>query len=196
MEATSDKTTAGTRERILHATSRLLDRHGYEGAGVKQIAREAEASLGSVYHFFPGGKADLAAEALCVSGREFADLLRAALDGEREPAKAVAACARAVAASLRASDWIGGCTFTGTAVESAESAPQVHRAIAEAIEQWQEIVAEKLRSGGLSRPVARDLACTAIAMIGGAALASQIARDDQPLHLAGRHLARLVSSYR
>jgi hypothetical protein len=72
----------------------------------------------------------------------------------------------------------------------------VHQAIAEAVEHWQAVIAEKLRDGGLRRADARDLARTANATLAGAALASQIARDDQPLRIAGRHLARLIASYR
>lgn len=176
--------------------SLLLRRHGYEGAGIKQVAREASASLGSVYHFFPGGKAELAAEAIGLDEREFGEMLRAALAGQRDPGRALVACTRAVAASLVAADWIGACTFTGTTIATSEEAPQVRAAISAAVEHWQAIVAEHLRAGGLSAAAARDLACTTVALLEGATVACQIARDDRPLRIAGRHLARLAATYR
>ncbi len=44
-----------TKERILDSTAELFRRQGYAGTGMKQIAAEAAAPFGSVYHFFPGG---------------------------------------------------------------------------------------------------------------------------------------------
>ena len=38
----------GTRERIVRATSHLMQRQGYEATGLKQISQEAQATLGSV----------------------------------------------------------------------------------------------------------------------------------------------------
>ena len=48
---------AGTKERILDTTAELFRRYGYTGTGLKQIVAEANAPFGSIYHFFPGGKA-------------------------------------------------------------------------------------------------------------------------------------------
>lgn len=186
----------GTRERILEATFRLLQRHGYEGMAIKQIAGEAGAALGSVYHFFPGGKEELAAEAIRAGGHEFAGTLRTSLDSETDPGKAVVACTRALAADLRKADWVAGCSFATTAIETADGAPQVRLAISEAVERWQSVVAERLFAGGLRKADARDLAYTLVCVLEGATLACQTARDDKPLRLAGKHFARLIASYR
>ena len=45
-----------TRERIIAASSALFMQRGYAGSGLKQIATASEATIGSLYHFFPGGK--------------------------------------------------------------------------------------------------------------------------------------------
>src|SRR5690349_4336757 len=110
--------TSSTRDRIVVAAARLLQRQGYTGTGIKQISKEAEATLGSVYHFFPGGKEAVAIAALRHSSEEFAQLLRTALDGEDDPAKAVEACAVLLAAELRASGWRDGCPVTAAALET------------------------------------------------------------------------------
>ena len=51
-----------TRERIIMASSALFMQQGYAASGLKQIAQESEATIGSLYHFFPGGKEQLAEE--------------------------------------------------------------------------------------------------------------------------------------
>ncbi|MFC5147863.1 TetR/AcrR family transcriptional regulator [Streptomyces aureoversilis] len=186
----------GTRERIVRATSRLMQRQGYEGTGIKQISREANATLGSVYHFFPGGKQELATEAIRHGDREFAGMLRTALESRPDPAEAVTAVAGLVAGELRASDWLDGCPVTATSLGAAANAPGIRAAAAEAFERWRGLVHDRLLAAGFAAQDARELAHTVINTLEGAELTAQIARSEEPLLIAGRHLARLIDSYR
>ena len=54
----------GSRDRMLETTIDLLRGWGLAGAGINDIVRESGAPKGSVYHHFPGGKLQLASEAL------------------------------------------------------------------------------------------------------------------------------------
>ncbi|MER6299126.1 TetR/AcrR family transcriptional regulator [Kitasatospora sp. NPDC001539] len=196
-QSTAEKSSSvGTRERIVRATSRLLQRQGYEGTGIKQISREAEATLGSVYHFFPGGKQELAAEAIRHGDQEFAVILRAGLGSSEDLAEAVTTCTTLLARELRASDWQDGCPITTTALETVGRAPVIEQAVAEAFAHWRAIVEERLRAAGIGGEDARELAGTVINTLEGAELSAQVARSEDPLHTAGRHLARLLATYR
>ncbi|WP_214414561.1 TetR/AcrR family transcriptional regulator [Sphaerisporangium fuscum] len=186
----------GTRERIVRATSRLIQRQGYEGTGLKQISREAGATLGSVYHFFPGGKQELAVAAIRHGDEEFAGILRAALAGEDDPAKAMVACARVLAEELRASEWMDGCPVSAAALETAGRIPEIQQACVRAFEHWRGLVSEKLIRAGIPEGDARDLACTVVNTFEGAEMTAQVTRSQEPLLVAGGHLARLVASYR
>ncbi|MGW6914944.1 TetR/AcrR family transcriptional regulator [Kitasatospora sp. NPDC054939] len=191
------KTTAtGTRDRIVRTTSRLLQRQGYEGTGIKQISKEAEATLGSVYHFFPGGKQELAAEAIRYGDREFALLLREGLAAAEDPVEAITVCTRRLAEDLRASDWQDGCPITATALETAGRAPGIEEAVTEAFTHWRAIVEEKLLASGYTATDSRELAVTVVNTLEGAEVSAQVSRSEEPLHLAGRHLARLLGTYR
>ncbi|MBG0854424.1 TetR/AcrR family transcriptional regulator [Streptomyces spinoverrucosus] len=195
-KAPHDLDTAGTRERIVRTASRLMQRQGYEGTGIKQISREAGATLGSVYHFFPGGKQELGMAAVQLGDEEFTELLRETLDAEPEPEKALLALTASLTQGLRDSDWLDGCPVTSTVVGTAASAPGIQQAAAEAFARWRTVVAEKLVAAGFTASDAEDLSHTVIATLEGAELAAQVARDGAPLEAAGRHLARLVASYR
>jgi AcrR family transcriptional regulator len=186
----------GTRERIVLSASRLLQQQGYDGTGIKQIAREAGASLGSVYHFFPGGKQELGTEAIARMGHEFATSLGATLRSEEDAGAAVAACARLLAGNLRDAERIDDCGFVSTALGIVGRAPEVREAIARAVQSWQDLVAEKLRGAGISADDAQDLASTVLATLEGAETASRISGSDAPLHVAAVHLAKLISTYR
>ncbi|MFJ9442967.1 TetR/AcrR family transcriptional regulator [Kitasatospora sp. NPDC101235] len=196
-EKTSAKADAkpGTRERIVRATSRLLQRQGYEGTGIKQISREAEATLGSVYHFFPGGKQELAAEAIRHGDEEFAAMLRTALGSSPDLGDAMTACTRLLAEELRASDWQDGCPITSTALETVGRVPVIEEAVAEAFAHWRAIVTERLLAAGIGEEDALELAGTVISALEGAELAAQLGRSEQPLLVVGKHLARLLTAY-
>lgn len=185
----------GTRERIVRATSRLLQRQGYEGTGIKQISREARATLGSVYHFFPGGKQELAAEAIRHGDEEFAVLLRAGLGSSADLGEAIVACTTMLARELRASDWQDGCPISSTALETVGRAPGIEQAVAEAFANWRAIVVEHLVAAGIDEQDAGELAGTVISTLEGAELAAQIARSEEPLLVSGKHLARLLATY-
>ncbi|MGI5404950.1 TetR/AcrR family transcriptional regulator [Streptomyces sp. CA-135486] len=186
---------ASTRDRIVIAAARLLQRQGYVGTGIKQIAKEAEATLGSVYHFFPGGKESVAVAAIEYGGQEFAMLLRDALDSADDPGAAVEACARQLAEGLRASGWTDGCPVTATALETLGSESDIQQACAKALRSWEQIVTEKLLHSGFQAPDAGELATIIISALEGAEVTAQVNRSEESLRATGRQLARLVGSY-
>ncbi|WP_330300233.1 TetR/AcrR family transcriptional regulator [Streptomyces sp. NBC_00503] len=189
------ETALGTRERLVRTASRLMQHQGYENAPIKQIVRDAEATLGSLYHFFPGGKQELAVAAIRFGDQEFAELLRSGLDSHEDAAEAVGAVAAQLAAALHTSQWADGCPVTATALETLDRLPDIQAACADAFHNWQSLVAEKLLAAGIAEPDARDLAVTVINTLEGAEMTSQVTRSQTPLLTAGRHLARLVRSY-
>ncbi|MEU5943676.1 TetR/AcrR family transcriptional regulator [Micromonospora sp. NPDC047548] len=186
----------GTRERIVRTTSRLMQRQGYEATGIKQISQQANVALSSVYHFFPSGKQELATEAVRHADQEFADIMREALATEADPAEAMIAVTQVLAEYLHNSDWLDGCPITATALETAGRILDIQRAAAEAFEHWRALVAEKLRHTDIAEDDILDLAHTVINTLEGAELAAQVSKSAEPLEIAGRHLARLINSYR
>ena len=65
-----------TRDRIIVATNELFRVHGYNATSLSQISQASGATVGSIYHFFPGGKEALAA----AGGREGLDEAAAAVE--------------------------------------------------------------------------------------------------------------------
>lgn len=186
---------ASTRDRIVVAAARLVQRQGYVGTGIKQIAREADATLGSVYHFFPGGKEAVAVAAIKHSGQEFAAILSEALDSEEDTGAALEACGRTLAEGLAASGWTDGCPVTAAALETLGTDSEIQQVCADALRSWEQIVADRLVRSGFAARDARELAATVISALEGAEVAAQVYRSEEPLRVTGRHLARLVVSY-
>lgn len=183
-----------TRERIVCTAARLMQRQGYEGTGIKLIAREANATLGSVYHYFPGGKKELALAAIAFSEVEFGELLRSSLATESSPGAAMESCAKALADYLAEDGWLDGCPVTATALETLGD-DDMRAACERAFAHWRGIVADALTACGVGESDAVELASTVIAVFEGAELTAQVARSPEPLLVAGRHLERLLGTY-
>ncbi len=69
---------------ILEAAEREIGRRGFHGAGMTEIAREAEYAVGTLYNLF-GSKEGLYERLLVVRAEEIARATRAALRGPGEP---------------------------------------------------------------------------------------------------------------
>ena len=70
--------------------------HGYEGATLALIGEATGLGKGSLYHFFPGGKAQMAAEVLAEIDNWFETNIFAPLRKADDPARAIAAMVGAV----------------------------------------------------------------------------------------------------
>src|SRR3984885_8702083 len=61
---------------LLKGARQLLAEKGYAGMELRDVAERGKAPRGSIYHHFPGGKRQLAAEAVALEG----DLIRDAIE--------------------------------------------------------------------------------------------------------------------
>lgn len=186
----------GTRERIVRTTAKLMQQQGYAATGIKQIAREAPATLGSVYHFFPGGKQELAVAAIRHGDEEFAEMLEQIMTDYADPGEAVYQVAAQTGAYLQDTGWTDGCPVTATALETSGRVPEIQQACVETFANWERVVFRKLTESGFSDKDARELAATVINAISGAEVSAQVTRTVEPLESVGRHLRRLLDTYR
>ena len=125
-----------TRERIVYASAELFRRQGYAGTGLKQIAAGSDATLGSVYHFFPGGKEQLADEVLRAGGRFFLALYEAIADGAPDLVSAVRDFFAGAGETLLATDFADACPIATVAGEIASTHEVLRVATADVFESW------------------------------------------------------------
>ena len=69
-----------TRDLLVDAAADLLQRKGYAGTGVSEVLSASATTKGSLYFHFPGGKEELAGEALRRRGEAMADFIRHLLE--------------------------------------------------------------------------------------------------------------------
>jgi AcrR family transcriptional regulator len=181
-----------TRERILTAGAELFRRQGYEATGVKQIVEAAQAPFGSMYHFFPGGKEQLAAEAVRTSGALYGQLLPAVFDAAPDLVSGVEAFFAGAAEHLRDSDYADACPIATVALEVSSTSERLREACAEVFDSWIEAGTERFAAGGLSAAQARAMTISMLAGLEGAFVLARALRSTEPLAAAGADAAEAM----
>lgn len=181
-----------TRSRMVDTTARLLTTQGYHGTGLGQVLAEARAPKGSLYFHFPGGKEELAAEAVRHSAAEWRAAISTVVDAAPSPLDAIRAVCELLASRLEASAFLDGCPVATVALEAAPTSQPIHEACAEAFMTWQRVIEDKLRAAGVPVARAERLATTLLAAIEGAQVLAKAARSGEPLRRVGSELPALL----
>lgn len=189
------RTAGDTRSRILRAATELFRRQGYAATGMKQIVTAAEAPYGSAYHFFPGGKAQLAEEVIRTTGAAYLRLigeLFAAPDERSDPALATSEAFTAAAETLHSFDYADPCPIATIALEVASTNDALRRVTEEVFASWTDRLADYYAACGIDESAAHDTALSVIATLEGAFMLGRSARSTRPVLAAATAAAALV----
>jgi TetR/AcrR family transcriptional repressor of lmrAB and yxaGH operons len=169
----------------------MLRQRGYRASGLTDLLHAAKATNGSLYHHFPGGKEELAEEAIRESGAEVEAALRFVLENADDPVAAVQAWIDAAIAALRA-DPRDGCPIAPTAIESASISDRLRHSAADAFDGWTGALEAALAH---TRPAkaAHDQARAILATIEGALLLDRTAGSTTHLQAVRRVIPRLLA---
>lgn len=173
--------TPSARDQIVTTAAALFEMQGYAATGLNQIVREAGAPKGSLYHYFPGGKDELAIEALRLLGQRTEERLRATLALADDPGAAVGAWARVLAARLRDSGYRGAGSIAAIALETSATSPELNAVCREVYRLWQDAYRDALSRFGFAAASAEGVAGFVLAAIEGALLLCRVRRTTQPL---------------
>lgn len=188
-------TTVGTRDRILFASAALMRRRGYAGTGLKQVVTEAHAPFGSLYHFFPGGKEQLAEEVLRSGGAFFLALFEYILDeAGDDPVRGVEDFFRGAGETLVATDYQDACPIATVAGEVASTNETLRIATADVFESWIAAGTARFAAAGVDATRARALTLSMICALEGAFLLCRSLRSTEPMDAAGTTMVAEVRS--
>lgn len=177
-----------TRAALVATMARLLRDQGYTATGRAQLLAESGISNGSLYHHFPGGMEQLAEAALEASGQAVADALRAALDGAANAGVGVSRFLDIAAGPV--GEACPGCPIAPTALESPIISPRLRATAARCFEQWEALIAARMRVDGWPEGEIGEAASAALALIEGAILLARVSGEQA--HLANAKRAALA----
>jgi TetR/AcrR family transcriptional repressor of lmrAB and yxaGH operons len=175
---------------MIVTTAKLLRRQGYHATGLNQIVAESGAPKGSMYFHFPGGKEQLAAEAI----RASADYLDAGLRAcERATAlESLDLYVTEAASLLERTDFADGCPIATVVLEVTPTSPEIAAACAEAVERLLARVTGWIERDGLSPDVARERAQLVYGALEGSLVFAKAFRSVEPLTTLRRQLPELI----
>jgi TetR/AcrR family transcriptional repressor of lmrAB and yxaGH operons len=177
-----------TRQRMLDTAADLFQTQGYHATGLTQLTTAGGAPKGSLYFHFPGGKEQLAAEAVRLSSERTGAMLEAIVRAAPDPATGIDRAVDALANFLTQSDFQRGCPIATVALDAASASEPIREACTEGYASWHGILAGYLARQGLPDERAEELATIVLAAIEGGLLLARTRRDLAPLRAVAGHL--------
>lgn len=184
----------GTRDRIITATGELFRQRGFNGTSLKQVTTAAGAPMGSLFHFFPGGKEELAEAVLRSGGAAYRELFEVIYDAADDPLSAITDFFDGAAAVLEDTGYLDACPIGTVALEVASTNDRLRQATADVFASWIDSATERLQAAGVESIRATELATTLVAAVEGGFMLSRAARSPEPMRMAGRLMRELVEA--
>jgi AcrR family transcriptional regulator len=183
-----------TRDRLVTAASEQFRHGGYHASGIKAILAAAEAPYGSLYHHFPGGKAELGAAAITASGASYGELVDVYFTPEVDPVEATRRFFADAAEVLATLDWTDGCPVATVALETSSESELLRQACHGVFESWVASLADRLDGLGVRPDATRAVAIQVVCLLEGAFILDRAARRGEALAACGEGAAALVAS--
>lgn len=180
-----------SRERMVLSAAALLREQGASATSIDRVLEHSGAPRGSVYHHFPGGRAQLIDEAVALAGDFITDLIENAMQTD-DALEAVDAFFALWRERLVESDFRAGCPIVAVAVETNDDAPQLARSAATVFARWKAALAALFVRHGVPEERSTRLAAFIIAAVEGAVIMCRAERSTAPLEAAAGEIHDLL----
>lgn len=174
------------RAEMIAGAARLLAERGLQATSFSEVLAATGAPRGSLYHHFPGGKAELVVEAT----RYVGDRLLVALHAARPttPEELTEQFTRLWRRVLTGSGLTSGCAVASVTVGAPDDQPEILHTAGGVFRSWRSAIGELLISAGVSTREAATFATTLLAAIEGALLIARAEQDIAAFDQVADHL--------
>src|SRR4051794_10157191 len=177
---------------MIESAALLIRERGVDATSFSDVLEHSGAPRGSIYHHFPGGKAQLVEEATRFTGAFFANFMAAGHE-HGDPLDALDALGDFWRSDLSAGEFAAGCRVVAGTVEG-DRTPGARAAAGEVFANWQKLTADNLVRHGVDPERAVSLAATRLAAIEGAVILCRAQRSLEPLEQTLRELRTLFAA--
>ena len=180
------------RQAIVDAAVTLFRRQGYAATGLAEITAVSGAPKGSLYHYFPAGKAAIAKAAVEEAGRRVAETVADLAQAAPSAGALVKAHAGLLAGWMAKSDYRDGSPMTTVLLENAPADAAITEAGRIAHAAWRSVLTKRLAADGFPQARAERLAVLAVAALEGALLQARVEQSGAPLLAAAEEFDLLL----
>jgi TetR/AcrR family transcriptional regulator, lmrAB and yxaGH operons repressor len=180
---------SNSRASMVCSAAALFGSRGLSATSFSDVLADSGAPRGSIYHHFPGGKKQLAQDAIGWTSEQILTHLRAC------PADTAAGVLAWFIdlwrQSVQVSGGSAGCPVAGIAIDTVAADDLIDAARA-AFAQWTALLASQLQAAGVPTHRAGPIATTSLAAMEGALILCRAERSGEPLETTAQELMSLL----
>jgi AcrR family transcriptional regulator len=177
---------------MVQSAAVLIGSQGLNATSFSDVLADSGAPRGSIYFHFPGGKRELAKDAIRLTSKQVLAHMRAC------PVSSASAVLDHFVGLFRhvveATDGAAGCAVAGVTIDIPASDDELLVDARDAFHSWVALLAEQLAAAGVVKDSAQGIATIAVASVEGALILCRADRGSAPLDAVARQLSRLVES--
>ncbi|SDI50034.1 TetR/AcrR family transcriptional regulator [Desulfosporosinus hippei] len=173
---------------LIKVASRLFRIRGYDGVGLNDIIEESGIPKGSLYHYFPKGKEQLAIEAINHTKEDVTSQIQEIFNRFADPTEAFQSHILELAENFMGNFDPLGMPIGTIAGEKYSTSEPIRIACQSAFESWQAVYITKLLASGYSEKQSKDLSIVINAMVEGGILLSLTTKTVKPLQVIAEQI--------
>ncbi len=183
-----------SRTKMVRSAASLIRTRGATATSFSEVLADSGAPRGSIYHHFPQGKDQLAADAIQWTSERV--LAHQGKCPARTPSGVLDCFIDMWRQTVVASGGTAGCVVAGVAVDTLPDAEALMAVVRVTFESWVDLLTRQLHDVGLPPARARSVALATLAGMEGALILCRAERSVAPLEAVAAELKRLVANRR
>jgi len=184
------------KQSLVMAAATLFRRRGYGASGLNDILAESGAPKGSLYHYFPKGKEQLAETTVKAGGIVVGQTLEELAASTRSGQAYLKGFAKLLTGWLEESNYAEGCPISTVLLEMAGESEAIRAQGHAAYDKWRQVTGDKFVADGLSRKDAAALATHTLAAFEGALMIARVEKKDAAIRTAASLLSAQLQAMR
>jgi TetR/AcrR family transcriptional repressor of lmrAB and yxaGH operons len=180
---------------MIRSARELFCQRGYHATAFSDIIQHSGAPRGSTYYHFPGGKQELAREAIAAAGAELEQMVEEAAHHADDPASLVRALAEIAAQRLENSDYQSGCAIATMVLELAPRDEELTVELDNVFARWRAALVNRFEPWGIPPEQAAALANLVMSTFEGGLVLSRAARTLEPFKTTIEGLINIIDHH-
>ncbi len=177
---------------MINAAGELFGQRGYHATAFSDVIQGSGAPRGSIYFHFPGGKQELAREAIALAGDEIEETVARAASQADDPGSLIRALAEVMVQRLEGSDYKHGCSIATMVLELAPYDEELSVEFDKVFARWRAALVGCFEAWGIVAESGVVLADLVMSAFEGALILSRAARNPEPFSRTVEALIKVV----
>jgi AcrR family transcriptional regulator len=175
---------------MVQSAATLFGAQGMNATSFSDVLADSGAPRGSIYFHFPGGKRELAKDAIRLTSGQVIAHMR--VNAGRTTSEVLQHFVALFQHVVEATDGAAGCAVAGVTIDVAASDDELLGEARAAFHSWEALLAEQLVDVGMDAVRAHGVATVAVASVEGALILCRADGGRAPLDAVASQLQRLA----